>query len=263
MVLGAPAARPQEPAGRPAPPTPGVPALPTATTRPPGMPPARRWPPAPHDRVPHRPGRFEGEIRAFENADYAAPPPAGAVLFVGSSSIKHWASLQDDFEGVPVLNRGFGGSELEDVIHYAKRIVLPYHARRVVVYAGDNDLHAGKSPEDVFADFRTLVYLIRRRQPRTPIAFLSIKPSPARWDRVEQVRRANELIHDYCEARPYLEYIDVFTPMLGPDGRPRPELYQPDGLHLTPAGYAVWAEELSLFVRASRGPMAMGSSRGG
>jgi lysophospholipase L1-like esterase len=228
-----------------------------------GPPPFRRWPPALHDRVPYRPGRFEGEIRAFEHADDAAPPPAGAVLFVGSSSIKHWKSLQDDFEGVPVLNRGFGGSQMEDVVHYAKRIILPYRARRIVVYAGDNDLHAGKSPREVFADFRSLVDLIRRRQPRTPIAFLAIKPSPARWGKVERVREANELIHDYCEEHPYLEYIDGFTPMLGRDGRPRPELYARDGLHLSPAGYAAWAEELSVFVRASRGPVAMGSARDG
>ncbi len=223
--------------------------------------PLRRWSPAEHDRVPFRPGRFESEIRAYENADRASPPPVGAVLFVGSSSIRVWKTLQDDFEGIPVLNRGFGGSEIEDLIHYARRIIQPYYARRIVIYAGDNDLHAGKSPEAVFNDFRTLIHVIRRRQPRVPIAFLSIKPSPARAGNTERIREANRLIREYCESHRNMEFIDIFTKMLDENGQPRRDFYLRDRLHMAPSGYALWAKELSPFVRAARGPVAMGSSR--
>lgn len=242
---------------------PSAPASKTRPKAPASLPPipVRRWSPAEHDRVPFRPGRFEPEILAYENADRASPPPTGAVLFVGSSSIRLWKSLQDDFEGIPVLNRGFGGSEIADLIHYARRIIQPYYARRIVIYAGDNDLYAGKSPSEVFDDFRALVHVIRRRQPRVPIAFISIKPSPARIRKIEAIRETNQLIREYCESRPNLEFIDIFTKMLDENGHPRRDLYQHDRLHMAPAGYVIWTAEISRFVRAARGPMAMGSSR--
>jgi lysophospholipase L1-like esterase len=187
---------------------------------------------------------FANEIAAFEAADRRDPPAPNGVLFVGSSSIRLWPSLANDFPGVRVVQRGFGGSEISDVVHYAPRIVLPYRPRLIVLYAGDNDLNAGESPESVLRDYQSFVELVRRSLPETRIAFVSIKPSGSRWALVEKMRMANELIRAYTARDPRLSYVDVFTPMLGGDGKPREELFVADRLHLSEQGYALWREIL-------------------
>ena len=183
---------------------------------------------------------WEADIQAFERADREAQPDTGAVLFIGSSSIRLWESMSDDFPATRVLNRGFGGSQLEDLVRYADRIVLPYRPRLVFVYAGDNDVNAGKTPERVLMDYQALVRRIHQRLPETEIAFISIKPSPSRWHLAPAVRAANELVREFSAQDPRLGYVDVFTPMLGPDGEPREELFLEDELHMNRAGYAIW-----------------------
>jgi len=186
--------------------------------------------------------KWEKDIAAFERADLCQPPPANAVLFVGSSSIRMWNTLSNDFPGVPLIQRGFGGSELSDTIHFAPRIIFPYAPRLIVVYAGDNDIANGKSAQKVFSDFKTMVEKVKQRLPGTRVAYLAIKPSIARWKLIEQIKTANSLIENWSRQDPQLAYIDIATPMLGTDGKPRPELFLADGLHLTPAGYKVWVE---------------------
>jgi len=193
--------------------------------------------------------RFEPEIQHFEALDRASPPPQGGVVFVGSSSFRVWTGLAADFPGVPVLNRGFGGSTLPEVNHYAARIVLAYRPHLVVLYAGDNDLGAGRSPEDVLADYRTFVALVHRALPATRIVFVSIKPSPSRWPLVGRMREANRLVRAETMRDSLQSYVDVFTPMLRADGRPKPELFQADSLHMTRAGYLIWRERLAGVVR--------------
>lgn len=188
---------------------------------------------------------FEPEIAAFEAADRAHAPPTGGVVFVGSSSIRLWTTLAADFPGTEVINRGFGGSELSDAVRYARRIVLPYRPRLVVVYAGDNDLAAGKSPQQVLRDYRAFVHLVRRRLPRTRIAFIAIKPSPARWALAPQIRTANRLVRQYSSGDRRLRYVDIYTPMLDAGGAPRRELYLEDGLHMNAAGYAIWRDRVA------------------
>ncbi len=197
------------------------------------------------------PDIFAEEIARFEAADRANPPRLGGVLFVGSSSIRLWPALDADFPGVNVLQRGFGGSELSDVVYYASRIVLPYQPRLIVLYAGDNDLAAGKSPQAVFRDYETFVALVRRPLPETRIAFIAIKPSGARWPMVGQMRAANALVQRYAETHTGLVYVDVFTPMLGPDGLPREELFVADRLHMSAQGYTLWRELLAPIVRTA------------
>lgn len=192
---------------------------------------------------------FAAEIRDFAAADRVHPPPKHGLLFVGSSSVRMWESLATDFPRDSVINRGFGGSELSDVVRYADRIVIPHEPRIVVVYAGDNDLAAGKSPERVLADYRALVELLRARLPSTPVVFVSIKPSLARAALVPAMRRANALVEAYTRADPRLRYADVFTPMLGADGTPRAELFGPDGLHMNAMGYALWTRVLTPLLR--------------
>lgn len=201
---------------------------------------ARAPSPASTAAAPAMAAAFAPEIAAFEAADRASPPPVGGIVFVGSSSVRMWPDVAGDFPGLPVLNRGFGGSTLPDVIHYAPRIVLPYRPRTVVLYAGDNDIAAGRTPEQVAADYGTFVGLVRRSLPTARVVWISIKPSPSRWTLADAMRRANALVAQAMRGDTLAAYVDVFTPMLGADGRPRPELYQSDSLHMTAAGYAIW-----------------------
>jgi lysophospholipase L1-like esterase len=183
---------------------------------------------------------FESEILAYERSDAADLPAADGIVFVGSSSIRLWKTLQEDFKGLPVINRGFGGSQVTDSVRYADRIVLPYRPHTVVLYAGDNDIAAGKSPQQVLADFQAFVREVHATLPRTRVLYIAIKPSVARWHLVDRIREANGLIEEFTRTDDRLGYIDVFTPMLGPDGQPRVELLVKDGLHLNPDGYALW-----------------------
>jgi lysophospholipase L1-like esterase len=194
------------------------------------------------------PARFEADIRAFEAADRASPPPLGGVVFIGSSSIKNWSDVAADFPGVPVLNRGFGGSTLADVVHYMDRALLPYRPRLVVLYAGDNDIALGRTPERVLGDYREFVARLRSAVPAARLAFVSIKPSPSRRIYMDRAREANQRIRAEVARDSLQAYVDVFTPMLGAGGQPRPELFEADSLHLTRAGYRVWRERLTPIV---------------
>lgn len=195
--------------------------------------------------------RFEDEIASFEAADKLSSPSKGSVLFVGSSSIRVWPNLKADFPNIDVLQRGFGGSTLDEVDHYAPRIVLLYCPRLIVLYAGDNDLAEGRTPEQILADFKTFVGLVRRPMPKTRIIFVSIKPSTARVALLGKMREANALVRQYVATDPSLTYVDVFTPMLDSAGIPRGELFQSDGLHMNAQGYAIWRDLLQPLVSAT------------
>jgi lysophospholipase L1-like esterase len=190
-----------------------------------------------------RPNKWEPEIQKFEAADRAHPPPANVVVFVGSSSIRLW-KLADSFPGMAVINRGFGGSCMADSAHYTDRIVTPYRPRAVVVYAGDNDLAAGQSPEQVRDAYREFVARVRAKLPSVPIIYISIKPSPSRWQLADKIRATNRLVAEAQKGDANQKIVDVFTPMLGDDGKPRAELFRDDRLHLNEKGYKLWAEML-------------------
>lgn len=190
--------------------------------------------------APGDPARWEADIRAFEEADRTAPPPRGAILFIGSSSIRLWTTLASDFPERPVINRGFGGSQLSDAVHFFDRIVLPYRPRQIVLYAGSNDIAAGEPPEQVAADFRAFVGLVRRALPETRVAFIAIAPNEARWSLMPQFTTANELVRQFTTTDPKLSFIDVVPHMLGQDGRPTPGLYVDDRLHMNANGYELW-----------------------
>jgi len=190
-------------------------------------------------------GRFETEIRAFEARDRQGAPPSGAVLFVGSSTIRMWCTLDRDFPELKTINRGFGGSEMSDLLFYAGRVVLPYRPRTIVLYEGDNDLAAGKTPAQVQDAFRRFTALVRQRLPDARLVVVSIKPSVAREKLLDETRAANALLVADARRDPqHVTYVDLFTPMLGRDGKPRRELFGGDGLHMNSAGYALWRATL-------------------
>lgn len=176
--------------------------------------------------------KWEPEIKQFEDSDTTRPPAAGGIVFVGSSSIRLW-NLEKSFPDLPVINRGFGGSEVEDSLHFAKRLVLPYHPRTVVFYAGDNDIKNKKSAETVAGQFRAFCELVHDYLPATRIVFVGIKPSPSRWSLVGEQRKANGLVRDFAKSTDYVRFVDVEPVMLAANGEPEPSLFKEDKLHMT------------------------------
>ena len=179
------------------------------------------------------------EIDSYVQSDRAAPPAHCQVLFVGSSSIVVWKkSLAADMAPLPVINRGFGSSYIEHVNLWFDEIVAPYHPRAIVFYAGENDLNAGKSVEQVVADFDT--FMARKSQVLgdTPVYFISLKPSKARFRQLPQQSAVNAAVRARAATRSDLHFIDV-VPLMLESGQPK-NIFGPDGLHMTPAGYVLW-----------------------
>ena len=186
---------------------------------------------------------WKAEMQAFEKLDADKAPPENAVLFVGSSSIRLW-DLAKSFPELVAINRGFGGSQICDSTLRADELVVKYRPRLIVFYAGDNDVNSGKSAEQVHVDFAAFVAKVRKSLPKTRIVFISIKPSISRWDQRDTQREANRLIAADCEKDETLEFVDVWPVMLGENSEPRPEIFQPDRLHMNDEGYKLWAELL-------------------
>ena len=194
---------------------------------------------------------WAADMARFAAADAASPPPRDAYVFTGSSSVRMWQSLAADFPGKPVVNRGFGGSQLRDAVHYADQVAIRYRPRMILIYSGDNDIDAGRSPQQVLHDFRAFVARVRHDLPDTPIGYLAIKPSPSRADQLPRQQQANALVKAEAERLRDVEFIDVATPMLGADGQPRPELFLEDRLHMNAAGYALWRGIVSPYLAAN------------
>lgn len=182
--------------------------------------------------------QWNADIAAFERADHAQPPPSGAVLFIGSSSIRFWKTLASDFPEVPTINRGFGGSEISDVDYYFAQVVAPYRPRAIIFYAGENDIAAGKTPDQVAADFARFMDLKTKALGAAPVYFVSLKPSKLRFEQLDKQAQTNAEILAMAGRRKDLRLIDVVPAMLQ-NGQPK-DIYRPDRLHMTADGYAIW-----------------------
>ena len=163
----------------------------------------------------------------------------GGIEFIGASGITRWKSLEQDFPGLPVFNRGFGGSQIEDAIFYADRIVIPYRPKLIVFQSGGNDINAGKSPERVARDFEAFVAKVRAALPDVRILFTEQAPSSKRWDQREKQQQLNKLVKDFVEHGKNLGFIPMWNEFIGSDGRPNDSLYVDDKLHNNAEGYKI------------------------
>lgn len=184
------------------------------------------------------PASFASEIAAFEQADRASPPKPCALLFVGSSSIRMWRSLAADMTPYRVINRGFGGSTIADVNQHFDRVVAPYRPKAIFFYAGENDIDAGKSPIEVRAEFERFLQKKDRALGATPVYFISLKPSKARFAQMAKQAEVNAAVRQLDRRRADLHFVDVASAMLKA-GKPR-DIFQADALHMTDQGYRIW-----------------------
>jgi lysophospholipase L1-like esterase len=188
---------------------------------------------------------FYNDIQNFKKQDSINPPPQHAILFVGSSSFTKWKDVQDYFPGYTIINRGFGGSSLPDVIRYANDIIIPYHPKQVVIYCGDNDFAASDtvSAKTVIDRFKKLFWIIRKGLPNANIVYVSIKPSPSRMRLMEKGETANNTIKQFLGKQKNTAFVDVFHPMLENE-RPMPSIFLSDSLHMNARGYAIWKKAI-------------------
>ncbi len=193
---------------------------------------------------------FADAIKEFQKQDKINPPPSNAILFVGSSSFTKWRDVSDYFPGYTIINRGFGGSSLPDVIFYAPEIIFPYHPKQVVIYCGDNDIASSDAvtADTVFERFKTLFELIRTNLPGENILFVSIKPSPSRIHLKEKMEEANLLIQTYLSLQQHAGYVDVYHKMFNPDGSVMKDIFLEDNLHMNAKGYAIWQKAITPYL---------------
>lgn len=193
---------------------------------------------------------FFQEVEAFSKLDAERPPPPNAILFIGSSSFKLWKGVDSCFPGKTIINRAFGGSSLTHQIDYIDRIVYPYSPRQILIYCGENDIAVSKliTADTVLRRFKRLHALIRIKYPKVSISFVSIKPSPVRAEFLPTVIESNKLIKSFCRRSRKTDFIDVFTPMLGLNNKPREDIFLSDRLHMNREGYAIWTKSIESYL---------------
>lgn len=194
---------------------------------------------------------FYNDIQSFKKKDSSAFPQKHAILFTGSSSFTKWTDVQSYFPDYPIINRGFGGSSLPDVIHFANDIIIPYQPKQIVIYCGENDLAGSDTTVDgkvVFDRFKQLFLLIRKQLPKVPIAYVSMKPSPSRQHLLPKMVAGNTLIKKYLSKQKNTAFIDVYNKMFAADGSIMSDIFLQDNLHMNAKGYAIWQKAIAPFL---------------
>jgi len=190
---------------------------------------------------------WKDEINAFDELNGDSPLQRG-ILFTGSSSIRLWKDPVKDFNNPNILNRGFGGSQLIDLVENFDRVILQYHPTKIVIYSGDNDVQAGKSAEIVYGDFCTLYGMIKAELPDAKVYYIAIKPSLNRWSKVLEMKKANTMINEFLNTKTNAFFVDIFSPMIGLEGKPQKKWFIEDGLHMNDEGYELWTKILGPFI---------------
>ena len=194
------------------------------------------------------PKRFEKDIQSYREADEAGFPK-NPIVFTGSSTIRMWKNLDEYFPKSKILNRGFGGSLMSDLVYYAEDLILKYKPSKVFIYEGDNDISSGKTTETILADYKTLIDRIRKESPKTKIYLFSAKPSLARWKMKDQYLDLNSQLKEYCEGDSKLTFVNTWDIMLkGKDQPVRDDIFIQDGLHMNKTGYDLWASVVSKYL---------------
>lgn len=194
------------------------------------------------------PLRFNAEINHLDSMSYDFDPDKNIYLFTGSSSIRKWDSLSVYFSDYQIINNGFGGSQMSDLLYYVDILILKYEPNKVFIYEGDNDLAEEKEINEIMVTAKKLVKKLRKGLSEIEIVFISAKPSLARWELKHQYLALNSALRDYCNTKSYLTYADVWNVMLNQTGDPNPDLFVKDGLHLNEKGYDLWARSLGRYL---------------
>jgi lysophospholipase L1-like esterase len=194
---------------------------------------------------------FWNDIQNFKKQDSAHFPGTNKILFVGSSSFTNWKDVQDYFPAYPIINRGFGGSTLQDQVRYVKDVVFPYKPKQIIIYCGENDLASSDAitPKMVFNRFVYFFNLIRNKFPNVPIAYISMKPSPSRQLLMPKMREGNKLIRNYLKTKKQTAFIDVYKDMIDDEGKPIAELFGEDNLHMNKKGYTIWKRAIEPYLK--------------
>jgi lysophospholipase L1-like esterase len=189
---------------------------------------------------------FWPDIQSFRKLDSIQTPPAHPVLFIGSSSFTRWTDIQNYFPGYTILNRGFGGSTLSDVLRYEEDVIFKYDPKQIVIYCGENDIASSDTitAATVFNRFQKLFSEIRAVYPNVPVVYVSMKPSPSRWHLKEKLINANNLIENFLKNQKNATFVSIWNDMLGKNEKPMPELFVEDNLHMNAKGYAIWQKKI-------------------
>jgi len=187
--------------------------------------------------------QWEKDIAVFDSLNLVETTDTSTLLVTGSSSVRLWDSIHVDLAPYNVMQRGYGGAKLSDYDYYAKRIIKPQRFKAIVVFVA-NDISGSEvdaTPHQVFKMFRSLVKMIRSRNPGTPVCWIEITPTPSRWNVYPQVREADRQIANYCARNRDLHFISTFDHYITPEGLPDSTLFRDDMLHLNREGYKRWA----------------------
>lgn len=187
-------------------------------------------------------------IAKFAHQDSLDMPEPGGILFIGSSSFTIWKDVNDYFPGKNIVNRGFGGSQMSDVLHFKEKLILPYQPKQIVVYVGENDLAAGETPESVFEEGKQLVSWAKEHFSEVEFVLLSAKSSPRRWELRDKMKDLNVTLAEFASKNEGVEYANIWQPMLGENGKPRPEIFMEDSLHMNANGYKIWQKVLKPYL---------------
>ncbi|WP_020529725.1 GDSL-type esterase/lipase family protein [Flexithrix dorotheae] len=193
--------------------------------------------------------KWEKAIQNFEEKDAQKMPEPGKILFIGSSSITIWKDIEEYFPGKKILNRGFGGSQTSDILTFKERLILPYKPSQVVIYVGENDIAANKSPKEAAKDGKTLIKWILKHFPESSVAYISLKPSLKRWELKDKMQETNTKMSKYASKKSQVDFINIWDVMLGENGEPLPNIFLKDGLHMNENGYALWKKEIEDYLR--------------
>jgi lysophospholipase L1-like esterase len=192
---------------------------------------------------------FQKEIKSLTERIDQAGWKANSFVFTGSSSVRLWKNIQEEFPEIPIINTGFGGSQTSDLLIHLDELVIRYSPKKVFIYEGDNDLNAGKEVSQIMEDIDSLITRIHQKLPETNIVLISTKPSPSRWQLKTSYTVLNDLMRQYATTHNQVNFMNVWNVMLDKSGRPISEIFIADSLHMNAKGYAIWNKSVIPFMK--------------